>query len=154
MIRSLLVVALLATSAGAAEASSRTLVGKWDCNARDGKHLAIRMLLDYRQSGHFYHLANVAVGDRSGRLDASIALRGEWFRNHATLTETLSNARMRSLSADGQDISNTPIGRHMARTLPSQMGGPSDTSVTKVKFLTRNKVRMTSGRMTATCTKR
>ena len=131
-----------------------TLVGKWDCNGRDGKSLAIRMLLDYRQSGNFYHLANVAVGDRRGRLDASIALNGRWFRNHGTLTETISSSRLRSIAADGRDISKTPIGRHMARTLPKSIGGANDTSVTRVKFLSHNKIRLTSGRIKATCTKR
>jgi hypothetical protein len=86
MIRTVIAAAVIAASAGAADASSRTLVGKWDCIARDGKHLAIAMLLDYRQSGHFYHLANVAAGDRRGRLDASIALRVSWFRDHGKLT--------------------------------------------------------------------
>jgi hypothetical protein len=42
----------------------------------------------------------------------------------------------------------------MARTMPRQMGGPSDTGVTRVKFLARNKVERRSGRMTANCTRR
>ena len=82
MIRTLIAAAVIATTASAADASSRTMVGI----ARDGKHLAIAMLFDYRQSGHFYHLANVAAGDRRGRLDASIALRVSWFRDHGKLT--------------------------------------------------------------------
>jgi hypothetical protein len=130
------------------------MVGKWDCIPRDGKHLAIAMLLDYRQSGHFYHLANVAEGDRRGRLDASIVLRGCWFRDHGKLTETIRTSRLRSIAVDGTDISNTPFGRQMARTMPRQMGDPSDTSVTQVKFLARNKVQLRSGRMTASCTRR
>ena len=108
MIRTLLAAAVLATTASVANASSRTMVGKWDCIARDGKHLAIAMLLDYRQSGHFYHLANVAAGDRRGRLDASIALRGRWFRDHGKLTETIRTSRLRSIAVDGTDISVPP----------------------------------------------
>ncbi|WP_298857652.1 hypothetical protein [uncultured Sulfitobacter sp.] len=153
MIRTLLIVGLLATT-GASEASARSLVGKWDCNGRDGKNLAIRMLLDYRQSGQFYHLANIAVGDRRGRIDGSVALNGKWFRNHSKLSETVKHARVRSLTANGQDISKTPVGRHMTRSLPKRMVSGNRPDVTNVRFLSNSKVKLTSGRMTATCTKR
>jgi len=152
MIRTLLIVGLLATSANAA--SARTLVGKWDCNGRDGNNLAIRMLLDYRQSGQFYHLANIAVGDRYGRIDASVGVNGKWFRNHGKLTETVRSGRVRTLYANGQDISKTPIGRQMVRSLPKQLMGNDAVSTTRVKFLTKTKVKMSSGRMHVTCTKR
>lgn len=152
MIRTLLIVGLLATSASAA--SARTLVGKWDCDGRDGSNLAIRMLLDYRQSGHFYHLANVAVGDRRGRLDAAVALRGKWFRNHGNLQETVNHARVRTLTANGRDFSKTPYGRQIVRSLPKQMMGGNKVSTTKVSFLSSTKVKMSSGRMHVTCTKR
>lgn len=153
MIRTLLVAGLLATT-GASDASARTLVGKWDCQGRDGRNLAIRMLLDYRQSGHFYHLANLAVGDRYGRIDAAVALNGKWFRNHGKLKETLNTARVRTLRANGQDISKTPIGRQMTRSLSTTMTRGNATSITKVRFLSDRKVTMTGGRLTATCTKR
>jgi hypothetical protein len=152
MIKSLLIVGLLLT--GATQASARSLVGKWDCEARDGPNMAIRMLLDYRQSGQFYHLANVAVGDRSGRMDGSVALNGNWKRNHSTLKETVTGARMRSLKVNGQDISKTPIGRHMAKSLPKDIAGSNPTSVSKVRYLSNTKIQLTSGRTTATCTKR
>ncbi|MEQ6204123.1 hypothetical protein ABMC88_13825 [Sulfitobacter sp. HNIBRBA2951] len=152
MIRTLLIVGLLATSTSAA--SARTLVGKWDCDGRDGANLAIRMLLDYRQSGHFYHLANVAVGDRRGRLDAAVALKGKWFRNHSNLKETVNHARVRTLTANGRDFSKTPYGRQIVRALPKQMKGSNGVSNTKVKFLSSTKVKMSSGRMNVTCTKR
>ena len=152
MIRTLLILGLLTT--GATEASARSLAGKWDCQGRDGNNLAIRMLLDYRQSGHFYHLANLAVGDRRGRIDASIALNGNWFRNHGKLKETVRHARVRTLKANNRDISKTPIGRQMVRSLPKQMLAGNATSVTNVRFVTNNKVTMTSGRLTATCIKR
>ena len=152
MIKSLLVIGLLVT--GATQASARSLVGKWDCEGRDGRSTAVRMLLDYRQSGQFYHLANMAIGDRTGRMDASIALNGNWFRDHGTLKETVTGARMRSLQVNRQDISKTPIGRHMARTLPKQVIGSNATSVTKIRYLSNTKIQMTSGRITATCTKR
>ena len=153
MIRTLLIVGLLATT-GASEASARSLVGKWDCNGRDGKNLAIRMLLDYRQSSQFYHLANIAMGDRRGRIDGSFALNGKWFRNHGKLSETVNHARVRSVKANGQDISKTPIGRHITRTTPKRMLSGSRPDITNVRFISNNKVTMTSGRMTATCTKR
>lgn len=153
MIRTLLIVGLLATT-GASEASARSLVGKWDCNGRDGNNLAIRMLLDYRQSGQFYHLANIAVGDRRGRIDASVALNGNWFRNRTKLKETVTRARVRTLDANGKDISKTPIGRQMVRGLPKQMLAGNATSVTDLRYVTENKVKMTSGRLTATCIKR
>ena len=38
MIRSLLVIGLLVT--GATEASARSIVGKWDCEAREGRGMA------------------------------------------------------------------------------------------------------------------
>lgn len=152
MIRTLLIVGLLAT--GATDASARTIVGKWDCDGRDGRNIAIRMLLDYRQSGSFHHLANVAVGDRRGRVDGAIALRGNWSRNHGTLTETVTSARMRALTANGQDISQTPVGRQMARTLPKQMTAGNGTDVINVTFMSSNKIKLSSGRMSVTCTKR
>lgn len=153
MICTLLIVGLLATT-GASEASARSLVGKWDCNGRDGKNLAIRMLLDYRQSGQFYHLANIAVGNRRGLIDGSMAINGNWFRNHGKLKETVTFARMRSLTANGQDISKTPIGRQLVRNLPKQMLAGNATGVTEVRFLSGNKIKLTSGRINATCTKR
>lgn len=153
MIRILLIVGLLATT-GASEASARSLVGKWDCNGRDGNNLAIRMLLDYRQSGQFYHLANIAVGDRYGRIDGAIALSGNWFRNHGKVKETVTSARTRSLKVNGQDITKTPVGRQMSRSLPKQMLAGNATSVTDVRFVSNDKVTMTSGRLKATCTKR
>jgi len=72
------------------------MAGKWDCNGRDGKSMAIRTFMDYRPGGTFYHIANVAVGDRRGRVDGSVAVRGTWSRNHGALTETVSSARKRS----------------------------------------------------------
>lgn len=153
MIRTLLIVGLLATT-GASEASARSIVGKWDCDGRDGKKLAIRMLLDYRQSGHFYHLANIAVGDRRGRIDGAVALNGKWFRNHGKLSETVNHARVRSLKANGRDISKTPIGRHLSRSLPKRMVAGNRAQVTNVRFLSSNKISLSSGRLTATCTKR
>ena len=152
MIRTLLIVGLLATT-GASEASARTLVGKWDCNGRDGKKLAIRMLLDYRQSGHFYHLANIAIGDRRGRIDGAVALNGKWFRNHGKLSETVNHARVRSLKVNGRDISKTPIGRHMVRSLPKQMVSNGRADVTNERFVSSNKITLSSGRIKATCTR-
>lgn len=152
MIRTLLVVGLLATSGTAA--SARSLVGKWDCEGRDGRNLAIRMLLDYRQSGQFHHLANIAVGDRLGRIDGALALNGSWFRDHRKLSENVNHARARSLKANGHDISKTPIGRRMARTLPKQMVSGNRADVTDVPFLSDSKITLTSDQIQATCTKR
>ena len=152
MIRSLLVIGLLVT--GATEASARSIVGKWDCEAREGRGMAMRMLLEYRQSGQFYHLANLAIGDRRGRMDGSVAISGKWHRNRSALTETITSARMRSLEVNGQNISKSPIGRHMAKSLPKQMMGSNPTGVSSVRYLSNSKIQLTSGRLKATCTKR
>lgn len=152
MIRTLMVIGLLAT--GATQAGAQSLVGKWDCQGREGRGTAIRTLQEYRANGQFYHLANLAIGDRRGRIDASVALRGRWSFDGPYLNETISSARMRSLAADGQDITRTPIGRQMAKTLPKRMMGANNQSRTKIKFVSARKLKMVSGRIKGTCTKR
>ncbi|WP_299411759.1 hypothetical protein [uncultured Sulfitobacter sp.] len=152
MIRTVLVIALLAI--GSTQASAQSLVGKWDCEGREGRGTAIRTLQEYRANGSFYHLANMAVGDRRGRIDASVALRGKWTTSGSTLVEDITTVRMRSLQANSKDISRTPIGRQMARTLPQRMAGPKNGSRTKIKFISAREFRMVSGRIRGKCIKR
>jgi hypothetical protein len=152
MIRTLLIVGLLATSG--TQAAAQSLVGKWDCEGREGRDTAIRTLQEYRANGQFYHLANLAMGDRKGRFDAAVALRGTWSFNGSYLTENVTKARMRSLAISGNDISNTPIGRKMAKSLPKRMAGPNKKSRTKIKMVSATEMRMVSGRIQGTCIKR
>jgi len=152
MIRSLLLVGLLAT--GGTQAAAQSLVGKWDCSGRAGRGEAIRTLQEYKANGQLYHLANMAVGNRNGRLDASIAMRGRWEIKGNSLRESFSSSRLRSLMADGKDISNTSLGRRMAKSLPMRMNGPNNSSLTKIKFLSPREFRIVSGRIKGTCIKR
>ncbi|MBB3993588.1 hypothetical protein GGR95_001219 [Sulfitobacter undariae] len=154
MIRALLMVGLLAT--GGTQAAAQSLVGKWDCSGRAGRGEAIRTLQEYKANGQLYHLANMAVGDRRGRIDASIAMRGRWEIKGNSLRENFSSSRLRSLMADGNDISNTSLGRSMSKSLPMRMrmNGPSNTSLTKIKFVSPREFRIVSGRIKGTCTKR
>jgi len=153
MIRTLMIVGLLAT--GGTQAQANSLLGKWDCNGREGRGTAIRTLQEYRANGQFYHLANLAMGDRRGRIDASVALRGTWDVDGGnTLVENVKTARMRSLAANGQDISGTAVGRQMAKDLPKRMAGPNKASRTIIRFVSPREFRMVSGRIKGTCTKR
>lgn len=143
MIRALFAIALLAT--GSTQAAAQSIVGKWDCTGREGRGTAIRTLQEYRANGQFYHLANLAIGDRTGRIDASVALRGQWRVKGSYIHENIKTARMRSLSANGKDISRGPIGKRMARDLPHRMTGPKKTSRTKIKFVSPREMHMVSG---------
>lgn len=152
MIRTLMIIGLLA--AGGTQAAAQSLVGKWDCSGREGRGTAIRTLQEYRANGQFYHLANLAMGDRNGRLDAAVALRGTWKMEGDWLVENVKVARMRSLGANGQDITNTAIGKQMAKTMPKRMAGPTKVSRTKIKMVSPTQLRMVSGRIRGGCTKR
>lgn len=152
MIRTLIIAALLAT--GGTQVSAQSLVGKWDCDGRKDRGTAVRSLMDYRATGGFYHLANVASGDRRGRIDAAIVLRGTWQLRGNRLVEQIKTARMRSLDLNGKDIARTPFGRMMAKSLPRQMGAGRLDSVTNIRFVSPTKFKLTSGQTKATCTKR
>lgn len=152
MLRTLFIIGLLATSG--TQAAAQSLVGKWDCNGREGRGTAIRTLQEYRANGSLYHLANFATGDRKGRLDASVRLRGKWRLQGNRLIETISSAGMRSLSANGQDISDTLVGRIMARDLPKRMANTDRPSRTTIKFISSQEFHMVSGRIKGVCTKR
>ena len=152
MIKTLIMVSLLA--AGATQAGAQSLVGKWDCTGREGRGTAIRTLQEYRANGQFYHLANLAIGDRRGRLDAAVVLRGKWDIKGNYLNEEIKTARMRSLAINGKDITRTQIGRQMGQTLPKRMTGPNNLSRTKIRFVSAGEMRMVSGRIKGTCTKR
>ena len=110
--------------------------------------------MHYRANGQFNHLANVAVGDRRGRIDAAIALRGSWKVQGENVIETIKNARARSIKVNGQDISSTPLGRQMAKSLPAQLGAGKRDSVTRITFLSPSKYRINGRKVTGTCVKR
>jgi len=152
MIRTLILIGTLACSG--THVAAQSLVGKWDCTGREGRGTAIRTLQEYRSNGQFYHLANLAMGDKRGRLDAAIALRGTWKMKNNTIVEKITTARMRSLSLDKQDITNTKIGRSMAKSLPRRMTGPNKLSRTKIKFTSPRDMIIVSGRIRGSCTKR
>ncbi|MGC1495928.1 MAG: hypothetical protein WA790_08970 [Sulfitobacter sp.] len=136
------------------QATAQSLVGKWDCDTRNGPGTAVRTLMDYRENGQFYHHANVASGDRRGRVDAAIVMRGSWSLQGNRVVEKIRTARMRSISANGKDISKTPLGRLIAKTLPRQLGVGKRASVTRIKFLSQNKYRINGKKVTGICTKR
>ncbi|MEP1766260.1 MAG: hypothetical protein ABJJ53_06405 [Sulfitobacter sp.] len=158
MLRTLMLISMLAnggTQLAAQHPIDRsTLVGQWDCNGRQGRGTAIRTLQEYRSNGHFYHLANLAIGDKRGRLDSAVALRGSWKMENGTIIEKVQTARMRSLSMNNQDISKSALGRRMAKSLPRRMTGPNKLSRTKVQFVSAREMKIVSGRIRGSCTKR
>jgi hypothetical protein len=136
------------------QASAQSIVGKWDCDTRSGPGTAIRTLMEYRANGLFYHLANVATGDRKGRLDAALAMRGSWELQGDRMIETIKSARVRSVTSNGTDITKTPLGRRMAKALPSQLGVGRRDSVTRIKFITQDKYQINGRKVSGTCMKR
>ena len=152
MIKALTILTFLATAG--TQVTAQSLVGKWDCDTRNGPGTAVRTLMDYRANGQFYHHANVASGDRRGRVDASIVMRGSWSLQGSRVVEQIRTARMRSISANGKDISKTPLGRIMAKTLPRKLGVGRRASVTRIKFLSQNKYRINGKKVSGICTKR
>lgn len=151
MLRTLMIAGLLLIGA---PASAQSLVGKWDCNGREGRGKAIRTLQEYRASGSLYHLANFATGDRKGRLDVSIKLRGKWDLQGDKLTETITSAKLRSLTTDGRDALQTPVGQIMERQLPARMANPNRPSLTTIQFVSPKEFKMVSSRIKGVCIKR
>lgn len=152
MIKPLMIAALLAV--GGTQIAAQSLVGKWDCNARKGKGLAMRMLLEYRNNDHFYHRANVAVGDRRGRMDASISMRGTWMTVGNELIENVNSGRVTAISVDKRDISKTPFGKQASASLRQQIVDPNNPSRMQFTFTGASKMRLKDGTFRATCTKR
>ena len=133
--------------------SAQSLVGKWDCEGRDGNSRAIRTLQEYKANGIFYHLANLAMGDRTGRMDVSLSMRGKWERSSDHIVEIFSSVKLRSITRDGQDLSKTPQGRELRRDLPGNIFGPSRRTRTHIAFTGPNRFEV-KGRMSGFCQRR
>ena len=153
MIKPLLIAALLAT--GGTQVAAQSLVGKWDCDGRAGPNMAMRTVQSYSSVGSFYHLANIAMGDRKGRrFDMALALQGAWSGEGAVLVEQINTVRVRSVFVNKRDITNTPQGKQMARIMKRQFARPDRPSRIKLDTLTGRKMTFVDGPFTATCTKR
>lgn len=140
--------------AAQAQTSEEALVGKWDCKARRGRGLAMRLLLNYNENKYFIHRANVAAGDRRGRIDASLTISGRWRIKGNVLAERLTNARMTAFTINGKDVSNTSFGRLASESVKNEIVGPDSLSNMKIKFQGPNKMRLVDGTFTANCAKR
>jgi hypothetical protein len=150
MLRAAFVIFCMLSSAPVA---AQSLAGQWDCNGRDGPGSAIRTLQEYRATGQLYHLANMAIGDRTRRMDASLVLRGSWRLEGGVITETFRTGRLRSLQENGRDIRQTPIGRRLSRDIPKRIFGPDQSTRTRITFVSADKF-LVSGRMKGACVRR
>ena len=135
-------------------ASAQSLVGKWDCEGRDGPGMSIRTLQEYRANGLFYHRANMAIGNNTRRMDTSITLRGSWALKSNRIVENIRTARMTKLEENGRDVSRTPIGKRMGRDLPGQLAGRDGISRTRINFTSANRFEMVDGRLKGVCVRR
>jgi hypothetical protein len=144
----------LAPAPAQADNSSDALVGKWDCDARRGAKLAMKLLLNYSDSKYFIHRANVAAGDRRGRIDASLTIRGRWRIKGDVLAEQLTSAKMTKFSVNGRDVSQTPFGKLASDSVREDIVGPDSLSNMKIKFHGPNKMRLIDGNFKADCRKR
>lgn len=144
------VLALSLATLFATQASAQSIVGQWDCNGRDGANQAIRTLQQYRASGAFYHLANMATARFGQRFDIAIALQGNWSADRDILIEDITTARVRSITSNGQDVMATPAGKRMARFIRQSMTNRSRVRLTSLTDTTMS----FGGRIKASCTKR
>ncbi len=145
------VFALCLATLCASSAAAQSLVGKWDCQGRDGPGVAIRTLQEYRANGLFFHRANLAIGDTRGRMDASLSLRGSWSLKPNVIVENIRTAKLTKLLQNGKDISQTAIGRRMSRDLPKQLFGPTGTSKTRIKFTAPDRFEIVGGTIRGIC---
>ena len=152
MLKSLIIVAVL--SIAGTQTAAQSLVGKWDCDGRVDKTTSIKSLQQYRSNGNFYHLVNVAIGQSGERFDAAVAMRGIWTGKGAVLIEDIKSARIRSVKRNGRDITKTPEGQFLAKTLRSSMIRPGRPSRITLDTLSANKMTFKDGRVAANCTRR
>lgn len=146
--------AVQAPSPAQAVTPSGALVGKWDCDARRGPGLAMKLLLRYSDSNFFIHRANVAIGDRRGRIDASLTIRGRWRIQGDVLAEQLTRAKMTAFTVNDRDVSGTPFGKLASASVREDIIGPDNLSSMKIQFDGPNRMRLVDGTFKADCSKR
>jgi hypothetical protein len=132
--------AVQAPSPAQAVTPSGALVGKWDCDARRGPGLAMKLLLRYSDSNFFIHRANVAIG--------------RWRIQGDVLAEQLTRAKMTAFTVNDRDVSGTPFGKLASASVREDIIGPDNLSSMKIQFDGPNRMRLVDGTFKADCSKR
>ncbi len=151
MIRSLSFCLFLAAASGA---NAQSLVGKWDCDGRNGPNRAAKAVMEFRDNGRFQHYLSLGVNNRRGRGGAVALIKGNWKLSGDRLVETAQSVKITRVEQGQTDITNTAQGRRMAKGLRNRLLGTAKVSLTRIEFLRSGRFRQVSNTISVTCSPR
>lgn len=145
-------------------AVANPLEGTWDCAARKSRTEAMRTLLKYRSGGTLKHQANFAsLAKRGERLDFSATVRGKWkfkprkFKNGQVggdLVEQITDLKLTGVKVNKVDMTRTPVGKFMKELLPAMFEERKLPFISKVRFLSKDQIKIIDGKTILRCTRR
>ncbi len=140
--------------AAASQGHAQSLVGKWDCEGRNGPNRAAKAVMEFRDNGRFQHYLSMGVNNQRGRGGAVALIRGTWKLSGDRLVETAQSVKITRVEQGQRDITNTALGRTMAKGLRDRLLGRTKISRTRIEFLRSGRFRQVSRTISVTCSPR